>query len=114
MTRLSDSEQRMAAMTRIALATREKIDRATFALYLEGVAGYSTATVIEACRRIEDRAQWFPKKSELLDECRIVAQRKADAEEDKRRKRLPPAPLTETQKADILAQFRAVLERKAF
>ena len=114
MARLTETEQRVAAMTRIALATREKIDRATFALYLEGVAGYSTATVIEACRRIEDRSSWFPKKAELLEECRIVAQRKADAAEEQRRKRLPPAPLTETQKADILAKFRAVLERKTF
>lgn len=105
---------RLAALKRLYLATREKWNPEQASIYVENTAGFSTAVVTSACRRLEGSAEWFPKASELVEECRLVAKRLEVEAEDKRRKRLPPAELTPEQKSDILAKFRKVLEKKTF
>jgi hypothetical protein len=106
-------KQKLTALTRLALATREKVDRETFVLYLEAVQAFSPALVTEACRRLEDAMKWFPKKAELLEECGRVAMRDRERREDRERKRLPPAPLSPERHAEIMARFRDVLRSKA-
>lgn len=85
MTESHDLGTRRAALTRLAVATRERLpeekrDRdAFFHVYLDGLDKFATSTFVEACRRLETKLDWFPKKHELLEECRAIAQRKADA-----------------------------------
>lgn len=105
----SQKERRIAALTRLAIATREKVDKATYVLYVEQTSNVPVSVLEAACRRLETSSDWFPKLSQVLEECRIVGQRRA---EQAAQKRLPPPELTEAQKADILSKFRAVLEKK--
>lgn len=105
-------EQRITALTRLALATREKLDPASYVLYVEDTARYSTAVVVEACRRLETSASWFPKLAELTAECRLVAERQQEAAEARQRKRLPPAPVPQEKLDHFLAQMRDVIQKK--
>lgn len=79
-----DLKVRRAALTRLAIATRERLpeaqeDRnALFRVYLDDLDAFSTDTFVRACRRLEGSMQWFPKKQELLEACQAVAKYKAD------------------------------------
>lgn len=105
---MTDEDKRMEALTRLALATREKVDRASYVLYLEDTARFSTAVIVDACRRLETSSPWFPKLAELIEECRIVAQQHAERAEAERRKRLPPPPPRPEFLADVMAKIRAL------
>jgi hypothetical protein len=69
---VAEVDQRIGALHRLAVATREKADPETLALYLEGSGRYATVDVVLACRRLEGRVAWFPKLAELLSECDVV------------------------------------------
>lgn len=105
-------EARMKALTRLALATREKVDAATYVLYVEDTAHFPSAVVVDACRRIETSSPWFPKLAELVEECRLVAKYQEDQREEVERKRLPPAPISDEKWKEIQKQFHEVLGRK--
>jgi hypothetical protein len=109
----SDKTTRLEAFTRLAIATREKIDRATYVLYLEDTADYSTAVVTEACRRLERSAQWFPKVGELREECRMIAARKAE-DAEARRRALNPPPISDEKWAEIRAKLQELRSRRSF
>ena len=70
--------QRINALTRLALATREKVESPTYVVYVEDTAHFSTAVVVQACKRLEHSSSWFPKVAELIEECRLVANREAE------------------------------------
>lgn len=78
-----DLKIRRAALTRLAIATRERLpesqeDRnALFRVYLDDLDRFSTDTFLRACRRLETMT-WFPKKGELAEACQAVAKYKAD------------------------------------
>jgi hypothetical protein len=110
----ADKEKRIEAFTRLAMATREKIDRATYVLYLEDTADYSTAVVTMACRRLEHSSKWFPKVGELREECGKVATRMAEAAETKRRLALNPPPISEEKWAEIRAKLQEIIGRRSF
>lgn len=78
---MTDKEARLKAMTRLALATREKVEPQTFAVYLDDVQRVETAVLIDACRRLEKSSEWFPKVKELLDMCNVVAKERQIREE---------------------------------
>lgn len=73
------------ALKRVYKTTREKWDPEGAAIYVERSAHYSTETFLLACRRLE-ASQWFPKLRELLDECRIVNQRRMEEREQAKRR----------------------------
>lgn len=104
--------ERVKALTRLALATREKVESSTYVVYVEDTAQFPTHVVVEACRRLEHAAAWFPKVAELIDECKVVATREAE----RRASRQLPA---HTEKADPerIAQFledvKAEIRRKS-
>ena len=104
--------QRMMALTRLALATREKVDPAVYVLYVEDTASYATEVVVTACQRLERRVTWFPKVAELIDECRVVATRRHEEQEEAARQRLRPAPLPPERWAAFQAQFQAIIQQK--
>ena len=108
-----DKEKRLEAFTRVAMATREKIDRATYVLYLEDTSDYSTAVVMTACKRLEHSSRWFPKVGELRDECRIVAAHLAEEAETKRRALMPP-PISDEKWAEIRAKLQEIINRRSF
>lgn len=89
----SQQERRLTALTRLAIATREKCDRATYLLYLEHVQRFSTEVVIAACRRLESSSEWFPKVAQLVEECRVVARHKAEQQEQHKRRMLDIPPV---------------------
>ena len=108
-----ERETRLHALTRLALATREKVDRETYVLYLDDTSGFSTGVLVDACRRLETSAAWFPKVAELMEECRTVARQHMERAEERARKRLPPpAPRPEVTE-EFLAKIRALARKKA-
>jgi endonuclease YncB( thermonuclease family) len=70
--KLRDKDARLTALERLAVATREKVEPQTFALYLEDTALIPTDTLVAACRRLERSMTWFPKLKEILDGCALV------------------------------------------
>lgn len=70
---IRDLETRLHALDRLAIATRERCDKETKAVYLDDTAGIETAVLVEACRRLERSSSWFPKMKELLEHCEVVA-----------------------------------------
>lgn len=108
----SQKAARIEALTRLAIATREKVDRAAYVLFVENTADVELKVFVEACRRLEHSAQWFPKVSELRDECRVVAARHRERKEASRRQLTDGPPITDEQWAEIRAKFQDVLARK--
>lgn len=106
-------ERRMAALTKLAIRTREKVERETFVVYVEDTAMFDTAIVELACHRIGTSQTWFPKVNELIEECKAVAKQRQEQRESEQRKQLPPAPISPEKWAEIQARFRDVLRRKA-
>lgn len=110
----------LAALAKMAALRQAEVSGKTLALYATelATAHVPTDVVVHACRRIQMRERSegetaFPSLGTLLDECRIVAAKKADDEEARLRKRLPPAPLTDAQWAEIRRQFQTVLNRRS-
>ena len=85
---LPDKEARIQALERLSVATREKVEPQTYALYLEDTVLIPTRYFVEACGRLEKSSAWFPKLKELIDECSTVARWHQDQQA---LKRLPPA-----------------------
>lgn len=79
-----DRKVRLEALTRLALATREKPEPQTYVVYLEDTARERTDVLLEACRRLEKSSAWFPKVAELLAECAVIAKHRREAEDQKR------------------------------
>jgi hypothetical protein len=90
---MTDQERaaRRAALTRLAVATRERLPEARedrdafFHVYLDGLENIHTDTFVKACRQLETTLDWFPKKHELIDACRAIARRKTEARESQQR-----------------------------
>jgi len=104
--------QRVNALTRLALATREKVESATYVVYVEDTAHFSADVLAQACKRLEHSSPWFPKVAELIAECQLVANREAE----RRAARQLPA---NAEKADpdrlaaFLEQCKAEVARKS-
>jgi len=108
-----DKAIRLESLTRLAIATREKIDRATYVLYLEDTADYSTAAMTMACRRLEHSSKWFPKVGELREECSVVATRMAEDAEAKHRKALMPPPISDEKWDEIRRRLQEIIGRRS-
>lgn len=107
-----DKRLRLAALTRLALATREKAEPQVFQVYLEALSGWSADTLTEACRRLQTSATWFPKVAEISEACTTVANERHQRDEQRRLSAHLPDPISPERHAEIMAQFRAVLKRK--
>jgi hypothetical protein len=74
----SDQAIRRAALTRLAVATKELLPTRTegrdarFKIYLDGLDRFHTNTVVAVCRKLETEAPggWFPKLPELVEHMR--------------------------------------------
>lgn len=86
MTRPQDRDLRLKALSRLAIATREKVEVQTFAVYLDDLKPFPTLAVERACRRLESTVTWFPKVAELVEACRIEARRIEEAAAQRRPK----------------------------
>lgn len=111
---LTDSAkaQRLESLTRLALATREKVTRDVYVLYLEDTADFSTDVVLSACRRLEHSASWFPKVAELRAECLAVARQKAEQLAQKRLNLLTEPQVSPEKLAKFKAAVQALINRK--
>lgn len=107
-------EQRVKALTRLALATREKMEAASYVIYVEDTAWFSTDVLTEACRRLETSSAWFPKVSELIEECRMVAQRKQEQRGQKLLRAPIPDPVSPEKMQEFMAQIRRLTRSKSF
>lgn len=110
---MRDEEARLQALTNLALRTKEKVQRAVYVLYLQDTARFPSAVVIEACERWGTSSKWWPSASELIEECVLVGRRHQERAEERARKRLPPAPVPQEKLDAFMAQFRAVIRKKA-
>lgn len=91
---------------------REKVEKPTYAVYLDDTATIETRILVEACHRLEKSGQWFPKVSELLEACRLVA-KEEQIRREANRKRLPaPDEPDATRKAMWMAKIRAICQGK--
>jgi hypothetical protein len=116
-------DTRIAALARLALATKEfpslptaedrKAMSAFFLIYLEDTSPFFTDVVVEACRHLEVTQKWFPKVAELVDACRVIATRREEQREASVRKALPPAPVSHEKIEAFKAQIRAAIGRKS-
>jgi hypothetical protein len=107
-----NEERRIKALTRLALATREKVEPATYVLYVEDTAGFSTDVLEKACRRLETALTWFPKVSELVSECRIVARYEAEQRAQQQRPQIQGKPVTPDQIAALRDRVAVEVQRK--
>jgi hypothetical protein len=104
-----DEAERRAALTRLAVATRERLPEsrterdAFFRVYLDDTERFPTSTFTLACRRLEMSLDWFPKKHELVEACAAVARHKADEQTPKLALPSGDKPVSE----ETLANFRA-------
>ena len=79
-----DRATRQAALSRLAVALQHRLpetkaDRdAFFTVYLDDLGGFSTATFVAACRWLETRGEFFPKKPELLAACQMLVRQRQD------------------------------------
>jgi hypothetical protein len=113
MTPKSDKEQRVQALTRLAIATREKAEPQTFAVYLDDTSRVSTHVLLEACRRLEKSSTWFPKVAELLEQCNLVAkEHQIRAELNRPRLREASYEASEEKKAQFREQWKALMQGK--
>jgi hypothetical protein len=111
---------RKAALTRLAVATREKLPEdkrerdAYFHVYLDGMEKFSDDTFVRACKHLEVVLSWFPKKAELIDACESIVRRKR--ENERPRLALPEGvkPVSAEQQAEFLRRVRAAIGRKSF
>lgn len=108
-----EKRARLSALTKLALATREKAEPEVFRVYLEALAGWSTEVLAEACTRLQRTAQWFPKVAEIVEACNTIHRERQQRLEQKRLGAPVPAPISPEQHAEIMAKFRAVLKGKA-
>ncbi len=109
-----NQDRRVKALTRLALATREKVETATYVLYVEDTAGFPTDVLEKACRRLETGLAWFPKVSELIAECRIVARYEEEQRATARRGqlRIEGQPVAPEQLAQLKADVALLLHRR--
>jgi hypothetical protein len=113
-----DTRQKLAALTKLGVLRREKLDAADFKAYLEELAPVPAVVVENVCRQLSreepgDFEPRYPPLHLVLTRCRAEQQRAAE------RKALsaPPAvpdPITPAQWTAIQAQFKAVLRGKAW
>lgn len=110
----SDKETRLKALTRLAIATREKVEPQTFAVYLDDTQSIATSVLAEACHRLEKSATWFPKVAEVLEACSTVVKERKLREEWSRPRLNPPAdePSPE-RKMQWLQTLREICTRRA-
>ncbi len=106
-------ERRLKALTRLALATREKVESAVYVLYIEDTAGFSTEAVERACHRLELTTPWFPKVAELIEACRSEAEREAERRATRFRQLPAGDPVSPEKLGEFLAQIKAVVRKKA-
>lgn len=110
---------RKAALTRLAVATRERLpdareDRdALFRVYLDDTEQFTTDTFVLACRRLETSLDWFPKKHELVDACQAVAQYKRDQRKPVLALASGDTPVDPEKLANIREMVKAAVRRKA-
>jgi len=121
-THAQDLATRKAALQRLAIATKERLpehpeDRAAFyKVFLDDLDKFATETFVEACRRLETRLDWFPKKHELYEECQLVVKHRSDerAQRQLGRSRLLDEPQVDPAKlSDFRHRVRELLDRKA-
>lgn len=107
-----NQERRIKALTRLAIATREKVEPATYVLYVEDTAGFTTDVLETACRRMETALTWFPKVSELMDECRVVARYEEEQRAMKAPRQIDGPPVSPEQIAQLRADVARLVERR--
>lgn len=101
---------RTKALTELAIATREKVERQTLDLYLEDTAAVPQWAFVEACRRQRREVAWFPKVKELLEACDLVRREAALREEMRRPRRIAPPPIDPARHAELLANLKAAMK----
>lgn len=115
----TDRDFKLAALTRLAIATRERLPEdkrerdAMFHIYLDGMDVYSVDTFVRACKHLEVAQSWFPKKHELVEACQSIVKQKRDA--DRPRLALPAgqSEVNPAKLADFRHRVRELIQRKA-
>lgn len=54
---------------RLAVATRDKLDPEVIAVYIDNTSDIELDIFERACRRLEQKAEWFPKVAEIRKCC---------------------------------------------
>lgn len=109
----TDEQVRRAALTRLAVATKELLPEtkesrdAFFRIYLDGLANFSTQSVLAVCARLETTAEggWFPKLPVLCDHLRAYVRMK---QEQQRPARLTEPPVS----PEKLKELRAAVAQR--
>lgn len=103
--------QRAEIIGRLAVATREKLERQTLDVYIEALQGWSVETLRSACMRLQTSATWFPKVAEINDTCNVVRQH--EVERKQARQLSSGTPADPERLSQFLADVKAEVARKS-
>lgn len=114
----TDAAVRRAALTRLAVATKELLPEnaqardAWFKVYLEGLERFHTNTVVAVCRKLETDAPdgWFPKLPQLVEHMRTYLRVKQ--EQAKPVYALPEKPISAEQVRALREAVALAVQRK--
>lgn len=108
---LDEKRARLNALTRLALATREKCEPQTLQVYLDMTAGWSVEILTQACERLGRTAQWFPKVGDITAECESVYKQAAERRETARLLNAEP-PVSSARQAELFRGLADLVKAK--
>jgi hypothetical protein len=107
-----EARARTNCFTRLAIATREKVEPATTAVYLESTAGWSLETLRVACHQLEMRSAWFPKVAEINEACHAAVKQREALRPQKSFPSHEDAPVSEARRVELLRSLADLVKRK--
>lgn len=109
---MTDRDRAEAALSKLAVATREKMDPVLLQVYLDDprVKFYSIKDIEAACHALMGTATWFPKLAEFLEALRAQARKRIEAMPKLGPPELPPT--TKEEATRILEKLYAATGRK--
>lgn len=110
----TDRERRFGALARLAAATREKVEKETYAVYLDDTKHIAVDVLELAAHRLEKSSNWFPKVAELIDACNYVLRERQIRDEQNRPRLMPDDTPSPERMAELMAKIRAACQGKRF
>ena len=110
----TDRERRFGALARLAAATREKVEKETYAVYLDDTKHIAVDVLELAAHRLEKSSTWFPKVAELIAMCNVVLTEQRVRREQQQPRLAPTDTPSPERMAELMAKIRAACQGKRF
>jgi hypothetical protein len=108
-----ETRARRNLITRLAIATREKIVKETVDVYVDGTAGIRLVTLDRVCHELERTSKWFPPVAEIVERC--VGRERVEAGQRDTQKRLnAEPPVSEERQRELWQRLRHIVRTHSF